>query len=100
VTGPSRNGGRGHDPDRVRRVLRRRLPGGSGLETERAEAEVMSVVFAENGVLMHECNDCGILIADHLEICSLCERWYKERGLPLAAELIKETLRLVECKRT
>lgn len=43
----------------------------------------VSALLYPESVPMHECNDCGIQIEDHREICSLCERWYEERGLPL-----------------
>jgi hypothetical protein len=33
--------------------------------------------------LEHECNDCGIMIPSWRPICTLCEKWYEERGLPL-----------------
>ncbi len=33
--------------------------------------------------LEHECNDCGIMIPTWRPICTLCEKWYEERGLPL-----------------
>jgi len=32
---------------------------------------------------MHECNDCGILTEKYRPICTLCERWYEERGMEL-----------------
>lgn len=35
----------------------------------------------------HECNDCGITIPLWRPICTLCERWYEERGLPLPGGL-------------
>lgn len=28
----------------------------------------------------HECNDCGVMIPDHLPICAKCERWYEEEA--------------------
>ncbi len=31
----------------------------------------------------HECNDCGIMIPSWRPICTLCEHWYEDRGLPL-----------------
>ncbi len=34
----------------------------------------------------HECNDCGIMIPTWRPICTLCEKWYEERGLPLPEE--------------
>lgn len=43
----------------------------------------------------HECNDCGILIPVEREICTLCERWYEERGLSLP-RIETRPVRLVE----
>ena len=31
----------------------------------------------------HECNDCGIMIPSWRPICTLCEKWYEERGMEL-----------------
>lgn len=36
-------------------------------------------VFDADGVPMWECNDCGVLISDHMELCALCEREEEER---------------------
>ncbi len=40
----------------------------------------------------HECNDCGIMIPTSQPICTLCEKWYEERGLPLPNALPENVL--------
>ncbi len=42
--------------------------------------------------LEHECNDCGIMIPTSRPICTPCEKWYEERGLPLPKALPENVL--------
>lgn len=53
------------------------------------------------GVLLpeeeHQCNDCGILISTSRPICTLYEKWYEERGLPLPTALPDSVLDAREC---
>ncbi len=60
----------------------RRYAGNMGLGDHLPETWNAVAEEAERAAIEHECNDCGIMIENHLELCSLCQRHADEQANP------------------
>lgn len=41
----------------------------------------MTVLDEDRETTLWQCNDCGVLIPMNDELCSMCWKWYDERGM-------------------